>query len=215
MKLGFFLASLLLAAPCLPAQDNVARANALADRQMLEENTKRLEAMARDIVDLQMVNQQLQRKNEELRRELDTLRDDHKTSTARTDRYVTKEELRLLVEKMQEIEKNRTADKELIVQEFAELKKLMTKSVKAAAAPPPVAPKPPPVEESQGEQKGYSYEVQKGDTLLAIIEAYNSKLKERGVKGRITLPAVLKANPTLKPEAMPVGTKVFLPHPGE
>ena len=55
--------------------------------------------------------------------------------------------------------------------------------------------------------------VEGGQTISAIIAAYNATLKEQGVKKRITLKSVLDANPNLDPRAMRIGQSLFIPDP--
>lgn len=162
---------------------------------------------------------------DELRNELRTLRMESARGTAQ---FATKadvqrfdDELRRLAKTIQEIDKKREADKRLILETIEELKKL----IKTAAAAPIIKPPPPPppsptasetaTPEPPKDQKGFEHVVQNGETLLAIIGAYNAALKEKGVKGRITLNAVLQANPGLKAERMRIGQKIFIPEPAQ
>jgi hypothetical protein len=52
-----------------------------------------------------------------------------------------------------------------------------------------------------------------GETISAIITAYNAKLKSQGAKKRITLKSVLDANPNLNPRTMRIGQTLFIPDP--
>jgi LysM repeat protein len=71
---------------------------------------------------------------------------------------------------------------------------------------PKVADEPAP-KVSNSPEKGFEHEVKSGQTLSAIIQAY----RDQGVK--VTLKQVLDANPTLKPERMKAGQKIFIPAP--
>ena len=117
--------------------------------------------------------------------------------------YATHDELRKLAERVQEIDKKREADKELILKEIQQLGRTV-------ANPPPVkAPKKEitadSVKKDGPADKGYEYVVQSGDSLSLIAAAY----KEKGVK--VSVDQILKANPGLKAEKLKVGQTIFIP----
>jgi len=120
--------------------------------------------------------------------------------------YASQADLKTLAEKIQEVDRNREHDNELVRDT---LKKL---GQKIATAPPkrslPIAPEDSPVNSSSGPQKGFEYKVQSGDTLGAIIKACAEQKKIK-----LTMKQVLEANPGLKPERMYVGQKIFIPLP--
>ena len=62
-------------------------------------------------------------------------------------------------------------------------------------------------------QKGFDHTVQSGETISAIISAYNTQLKNEGTGKRITLNSVLKANPQLNPRSIQIGQNLFIPDP--
>ncbi|MFM2082302.1 MAG: hypothetical protein RL380_993 [Verrucomicrobiota bacterium] len=127
---------------------------------------------------------------------------------------VSREELRDLVGKVREMDEKRAADKELILKEISKLASapvvMPTTNVKPHPKPKPVAdetltdtkPAPP-----AANYEGFEHTVKSGETLLAIIKAYN---KEQGLKN--TLASVLKhpLNAKVK-ERVLVGQKVFIP----
>jgi LysM repeat protein len=55
--------------------------------------------------------------------------------------------------------------------------------------------------------QGYEYTIQPGNTLSAIAKAYRAQ----GVK--VTVSAILKANPGLNPGSLIVGKQIFIPAP--
>ena len=125
---------------------------------------------------------------------------------------VQRDELRKLAEQVKDIDDKRAADKELILTEIKKLGKTMTLS---PAAKPPSKPKPDNSADTgttapaaDKNYEGYEHVVKPGETLMAIIQAYN---KEQGLK--LTLDQVLKhpLNANLKPEKMKVGQKIFIP----
>jgi outer membrane murein-binding lipoprotein Lpp len=184
--------------PCarLAAQETTAAtAAAIAEKQYAEERYKRLQTA---VEDLQAAQVKLQKQMEGLADELQALREERARAAART---VTHDDLKKLWDRLQELDRKREEDKRLILEEIRRL-----------ATPPVVEPPPkrhPPAElaVSAGPQKGYEYEIQKDDTLGAVVAAYQKK----GVK--VTLDQVLKANPNLKPKQLRVGQKVFIPDP--
>jgi len=184
--------------PCarLAAQETTAtNAAAVAEEQYAEGRYTRLQTA---VEDLQAAQVRLQKQIEGLADELQALREERERAAARA---VTHDDLKKLWDRLQELERKREEDKNLILEE-----------VRRLAAPPVVEPPPkrhPPAEPASGArpQKGYEYEVQKDDTLSAIVAAYQKK----GVK--VTLEQVKKANPNLKPKQLHVGQKVFIPDP--
>jgi len=85
---------------------------------------------------------------------------------------------------------------------------------KTLAAPPPAtkklspaSPGEAPTEKPDVSDKGFEQVVKPGDTLSAIVKAYQDK------NIKITMEQVLKANPGLKPEKLHPGQKIFIPAP--
>ena len=125
---------------------------------------------------------------------------------------VSREELRDLVGKVKEIDEKRAADKDLILKEISNLAKSPAVGVsptsKPHSKPKPVADTESPV--PAGNYEGFEHTVKSGETLLAIVQAYN---KEQGLKN--TLATVLKhpLNAKIKAERLLIGQKVFIPAP--
>lgn len=200
----------------------VVAARQAEDRKDAEERYRRLNAAVEEMVVAQAAHQ---KRAAALEEELRSLRLENARGGAqyatKADQQRVNEELLRLAKTIQEIDRKREADKRLILETIEDLKKL----IKTAAAAPPVVVKPPPslptppptpeITEPVKDQKGFEHIVQKGEYLSAIIAAYNAKLKEKGAKGKVTLKAVLQANPDLKPERMHIGQKIFIPDPGQ
>ena len=151
-----------------------------------------------------------QKKITQLEAELRAVREEQ--SKPRTD-VAGRDELRDLAGKVKEIEEKRAADKELILKEISNLAKT------PAIAPLTSKPhnKPKPVVDTEplaptGNYEGFEHTVKSGETLLAIVQAYN---KEQGLKN--TLAMVLKhpLNAKIKAERLLVGQKVFIPSPAK
>ena len=140
-----------------------------------------------------------------LRKEISELRD--KVNAPQVNVSASREDLKTLAEKVQEIDKKRQADRDLIIKQIEQLGKV--------SAAPSVKPKPAPKTPAPDEtttapatpQKGYEYVVKAGDTIGLIAKAY----RDQGVK--VTTTQILKANPGLDANKLYVGKKVFIPDP--
>jgi len=141
----------------------------------------------------------------ELRKDFSELRD--KVNTPAVNDSASRDDLKTLTTKVQEIDKKRQDDRDLILKEIEKLGKV------AAAAPVKTkpAPKAPATDDTTAApatpQKGYEYMVKAGDTVGLIAKAY----REQGVK--VTSTQILKANPGLDATKLYVGKKIFIPDP--
>ncbi len=192
----------------LPAQDAAARAAAAAERQDLEDRLKRLAGT----VEALQATQELQQKR--IAALVEELRSAHDESARTGTKFVTREELKQVVETIRELDRKREADKKLIVEELQKLAK------SPISVPPPRGSsdggttKPRPSVDtdstgiaSKGPEKGFEHVIEKGQTLSAIVEAFRSK----GIK--VTLKQVLEANPNINEKKLSVGQKIFIPLP--
>ena len=170
----------------------MASVQARSQDAALEERVNKLNGYVQDL----LAAQDAQRKQiEALSRDIESLREKIGQSNPN---YASQEDLRSLAEKLQEIDRKREADRELILKEIEALGKTARKKSRASAADTPTT-------SGAANEKGYEYTIQAGDTLSAIVAAY----KAQGIK--VTVDQILKANPGLKPTSMPVGQKVFIP----
>ena len=144
----------------------------------------------------------------DLRREISELRD--KVNTPQVNDSASREDLKKLAEQVQEIDRKRAADRELILKEIEKLGKVAaavpthTKPT-AAATKPAEDPTPAPA----GPRSGYEYVVQKGDSISAIAKAYRDS--DKHVK--VTTSQIIAANPGLTAATLYVGKKIFIPDP--
>lgn len=120
------------------------------------------------------------------------------------DRFATRDEVRRLAESIREMDRKREDDKRLILEELKKLAQTPVVVPPSRETPRPAAPKDPVPE---GPTKGYKYIIKSGDTLSAIAQAY----AQSGVK--VTADDIQKANPTIKPQRLPVGKEIFIPDP--
>jgi LysM repeat protein len=186
---SLLVAFVFLAVPALRAQDAA-----------VEERLNKLNGLVQDLVE-DKTNQKKQL--ESLAKELESLREQQNhPNTA----YAMQQDLQRLAEKIQEIDRKREADKELILKKIEELAKTLVVPSKkhAVAAPPPATGA---ADTPATPEKGFEHVIQSGDTLSTIVAAYREQ------KIKVTLDQILKANPGLVPEKMKVGQKIFIPAP--
>jgi DNA repair exonuclease SbcCD ATPase subunit len=206
----FMTVALAVAAWALPPAQAADRDDAatIAARQNAEERYNRLSA---NLEDLLAAHVKLRQHLTTLAGELHAVREEQALAANQTAaKYVTHEDLKRVVEKIQELDRKREEDKKLILEELRKL----------ASAPVPIPlPEPPPKKAEPAQPaaaspppaalKGYEYVVGERETLGAIVASYRKK----GVM--VTLEQVLKANPGLKPKAMRIGQKIFIPDPAQ
>lgn len=161
---------------------------------------ERLNKLQNALETLQASNVELQKEINELTRKLQEVRE---AAGKPSGNFASAEDVKLLAEKLKEVDRKRADDRDLILKEIEKLGKSITS---ASSRPRPVADDPKP-RNADVPDKGYEYVIQSGDTLSAIVAAY----REQGVK--VTVDQVLKANPGLKANSLIVGKKIFIPAP--
>lgn len=195
-----------------------------AARQELEDKLRRAE---RDL-------EALKESNESLRRKLTTLDsaiNEISRLSAERDRAnnnilkltASKEELHQLEKALKESEQRRDADKKLFLEKFEELRKVIAAAPTAPAFTPP-APKHgkekgEPASSSKKNTSanvpdtGVYHTVEKNQTALEILKAYNDDQKAKGHPGKITLRQLEAANPGADMNKLRAGQKLFIPIP--
>ena len=186
------------------------RAQTPATSQEVEEDLKRLKAVVDDLHDAQDAQSKT---ISALRKEVSDLREQ---ASKPTGNYASQEDLKRLADAVEEIDKKRQADKELILKKLSDLGKTLT----ATPVPPPHREKPSKsaaTESTSGgnepttssgahdNETGYEYVVKSGDTFSVIAQAY----REKGVK--VTSEQIAKANPKVNPGKLRVGQKLWIP----
>jgi LysM repeat protein len=199
MKRILFLCSACLFSglPGLRGEDSGGAA-AVAARQEAEENYKGLKGHVEDLLAAQA---EQEKHLAALAREISELREQVSKPAGN---YAGAEDLKRLAETIQEIDKKRQADKELILEQFAKLERIVT----AAPTRAPVKPSATEVVPAAGpkpDETGYNYVIKKGDRLALIAKAYQNA----GVK--VTAERIQQANPGLDPARLIVGKKIFIP----
>jgi len=158
----------------------------IQDMQAAQElQGKRLDALAKQISDLS-----------------------EKVSTPVVSDSASREDLKTLATQVQEIDKKRQDDRDLILKQIENLGKLSGGVPTSHKPTAPVAtPKTADNKEAApaGPQKGYEYTIAPGDTVSAIAKAYRAQ----GV--RVTTAQIIAANPKMNPNALIAGKKIFIP----
>ena len=148
-----------------------------------------------------------------LQKDISELRD--KVNSPQVNDSASGADLKSLAEKVQEIDKKRQADRELILKQIEQLGKVAGGApVKSKSKPTATATLDETNDSNRSgtaapatPQKGYEYVVKAGDTIGLIAKAY----REQGV--HVTTTQILKANPGLDASKLYVGKKVFIPDP--
>jgi LysM repeat protein len=116
------------------------------------------------------------------------------------------DDLKKLADQVQEIDKKRQDDNDLILKQIEKLGKGGGSLTSSHRSSPSVSTNNVDLTPT-GPQKGYDYTIAANDTVSAIAKAYRAQ----GVK--VTTAQILAANPGLNPNSLIVGKKVFIPDP--
>ena len=138
-----------------------------------------------------------------LEKEISELRDKSGKSS------VDQGDLQKLADQVQEIDKKRQADRELILKEIEKLGKVGSTSPAHKSSPNVTTNAATSNPSPGGKENGYEYKVAAGDTLSIIAKAY----RDQGIK--VTKEQIIKANPGLNPNSLKVGQKIFIPAPAQ
>jgi LysM repeat protein len=130
-----------------------------------------------------------------------------KINTPAANNSASADDLKALAAQVQEIDKKRQDDRDLILKQIEALGKISggTAPGHKSSSPPKTTPDETDTSGPAVPQKGYDYIVKDGDYLSTIAKAY----RDKGVK--VTTSEILKANPGLDPTKLYVGKKIFIP----
>ena len=167
------------------------------DVRALREDYRRIQSQLEDLL---AAHNALKKEMGQLRSELRRVR---AKSVERDPSAVTREDLESLAKSIREVDRKRVGDKELILRE---IRSLINKA-------PAVGNKPKPPKVSAKPEKYFEHTVKPGQTISEIVDAFNEKLIETGVKKKISVKSVLNANPDVDPKNMPVGRVLIIPDP--
>lgn len=196
----------VLAQDAAPASTNTT-ASSIAAQEAADERHKRLAA---EMEALQLDNESMKAKIASLEQKIDDLR---QQMAAAANNSGVQEDLKRLAENIALVDKKREEDKEAISEEIR--KSIASLGKTLAAAPVPAhAPAPKLQLESPplAAEDGFSYTIQEGDSLSAIVKAYNADFKSKGLK-TITVKQAMEANPNVKWDRLRVGQKIVIPKP--
>ena len=164
------------------------------------EDADRLQRLNGLVEDLLASQASMQKRLSALTDQIHAVREDTTRSGDRLgERFATREELRKLADAVRELDRKREDDKRLILEEIRKLAQTPVVTPREVSKPAPAKDATP--------AKGYTYVIKKDDTISAIVAAYRAS----GVK--VSVDDVLKANPTLKPNSLSVGSEIFIPDP--
>lgn len=179
---------------------SLAQAQETATQQQLD----KLAGQIQDMLDAQA---QQGKRIDALEKEISDLRDKVNTPATTTD-YASRDDLKKLAEQVQDIDRKRQDDRDLIIKQIEKLGSTggatpttihhssHTSSTTTQETPAPATP-----------QKGYEYEIKQGDTLGLIVKAY----RDQGVK--VSSRQIKAANPDMNPDVLIPGKKIFIPDP--
>jgi chromosome segregation ATPase len=165
---------------------------------------ERLNKLAGQLEDVRSNQESLARKVEALARDIDTLRGQMEKPSGN---YASDDDLKRLAEAVKEIDRKRLDDYEKIRLELKNLGKSLAAPTPRVKTTPASTPDNSTSDKPNTPDKGFYYEVKKGDTLSIIVQAY----RDNNIK--VTTDQILKANPGLKAEKLRVGQKIFIPAP--
>jgi LysM repeat protein len=182
----------LCAAPLARAQDAATQEQLSQLRGKIEELTESEQALKTRLA--------------EMTREVISLREQVGRQPAGN--FASAEDLKLLAEKLKEVDAKRKDDAENVKVQLKKLQDLLLRSPGSGGkkgggttGTSTTHADPSPTDNATG----YEYVVQSGDTLSAVVAAYKAK----GIT--VSMSQIIKANPGLKPENMKVGQKIFIP----
>ena len=165
---------------------------------------QQIDKLSGQIQDLLAAQEQQGKRLDALEKQISELTD--KVNMPAVSDSASRADLKTLATQVQEIDKKRQDDRDLILKEIEKLGK-MSVGTTPHKSPPSLAKPADDTAAPATPQKGYEYQVKAGDTVGAIAKAY----RDQGVK--VTASQILKANPKLDPAKIYVGQKIFIPDP--
>jgi TolA-binding protein len=192
----------------LPPSPPSNSAAAVAAKEDAEDRYERLET---DLQAVQSDNEALHAKISAMETEIQTLRD---AQSHAGDTSAIQDQLKQLADAIQQVDKKRQDDKDAISEEIRKSVGHLEQSLGSSPAEPAHASetRSTQVSDSPAAVNGYSYTIAKGDSLGAIVAAYNADYKSKGLKP-ITLRQAEEANPNVKWNRLHVGQKIIIPKP--
>lgn len=183
----------------LPARPAMNSAAAIASRQEAEENYNALKGQIEDLV---AANAESQKQIQEMRKEIEELRSQLGKPQGN---FASADDVKQLSAAIEELNKKREADKQLILKEMEKLGHTVVSGAGRTSethAPTRHAETP-----QNTDQDGYYYTVKKGDNFKLIAQYYRDK------QIMVTSKQIIAANPNVNPDKLLIGAKIFIPAP--
>jgi hypothetical protein len=143
-----------------------------------------------------------------LRSEVDRLKN-------RNESAATQESIKRLADKIEDVDKKRQADNELVLAQLKAIGKGLSKPIQPkdpVVEPPPTRPKTaeppaPPKSNSTTPENGFKYSIKDGDTLVRIVKDL------KAINVVTTQKQIMDANPKVNWNKLKIGQEIFIPQP--
>ena len=215
MKRNFLLAGLVANILWLPALAHAQEAQATpaaaaAERENTEANFKQVN------VKMELLEEALrtqQKRIGALVNEIHTLREEVDRLKSRSESTATQESIKRLADKIEEVDRKRRDDNELVLAQLKAIGKGLTKPAQAKEPAPPTAnPKHDNIavtdpNDNKPPENGYTYKIKDNDTLVKIVKDLNAQ----GFK--VTQKQIMDANPKVNWTKLRIGQPIFIPQP--
>ncbi len=209
---------------CLALPGGARAQNLVGDavRQELEDRLRRVE---RDLEGVKEATDALRKKLADLQRSSTLIEDSAAKSATKTSNILqttaSKEELNQLRDALKESERRRIEDQKKLSDVLDRLQRELSAAPPPAASPvrPPKAKsEAPPPDKAKAHPSGVPdtgvyHVVEKNQTALEILKAYNDDQKAKGRPGKVTLKQLEAANPGADMNKLRAGQKLFVPLP--
>lgn len=183
-------------------------AAAAAERENTEANFKQVN------VKMELLEEALrtqQKRIGALVNEIHTLREEVDRLKSRNESAATQESIKRLADKIEEVDKKRRDDNELVLAQLKAIGKGLTKPApQKEPAPPPANTKQDnsaPQNSDKPPESGYTYKIKDGDYLRRIVKDLNAQ----GFK--VTQKQIMDANPKVNWNNLQIGSSIFIPQP--
>ena len=162
----------------------------------------------------------LQKKIESLQREL---RETSEKSILKQGDFITREDIKKVLEQIDKVDSQRENDKKVILEEFDKLAQKLSQPAPRIGAGTGRKKEKEVANNSEKEKEKeaaseqvegtfYPHKVQNGETFGEILQAYNAALKKEG-RPAVTYSQVKKANPKINLDRIHVGQEILFPVP--
>ena len=189
-----------------------------ARAQTIQVDQEEFPRLQGEVANLQDQNQAQRKRISELTRAVEQLqqdlRDADERNTIKMGDFVTREDLKKIMDRIAEVDEKRENDRKVILEEFEKLGQKLVQAPTSRNGNGRREREPendaPPVKPWVGNV--YPYKVKEGQTLSHIREDFNDFLRKEG-RPTINSSDILRANPGLNPNRIYVGQELLLPVP--